>query len=370
MDAIERTLQTKNFLWYNFLFWLGICVFEVFRTYAFSNSFGYYFEAGYLIRWPISVYLTFWLLSFLVFRGFIFTRNINVRSFIIIHIISSVIFGMAFWIISPLIGLLLERLFLESETVTAGNIWSTTADRVFDIVFGVLVYWGIMVFLIGISYYRRFQDQYAKRIDLEKQLGMSQLKSMKMQLQPHFLFNAFNTITMMVRQNRNKEAVSMITNLGDMLRQSLSKESIQFVRLEDEIDLLKKYLSIESERYKERLIIEWDLDEELSDCQVPSLVLQPIVENAFKHGISKNLDSSILKISTSKVDDTMVLEVFNTGSALPSNWNFQVDKGIGMANTSSRLLKLYKEDFKFLINEKENGVSVALHLPMSNGSKN
>lgn len=370
MNAIERTLKTENLLWYNFFFWLGICVFEIFKTFSFTDGFGYDFELKYLIRWPVSVYLTFWLLSFLVFRGYIASRTLKIRPFIIVHLFSGLAFGAIFWILSPLIGLLLERLLLEAETLTIKSILKAAKHRIFDILFGVIVYWGIMTVLIGINYYRKFQDQYAKAIDLEKQLRISQLKSMKMQLQPHFLFNAFNTITMMVRQKRNKEAVSMITNLSDMLRQSLSKETIQFVRLSEEIDLLKKYLSIESERYKERLKIEWELDEGLGNYMVPSLVLQPIVENAFKHGISKNIDTSLLKISTSRTGDNMILEVFNSGSVLPANWSFRVDKGIGMANTSARLMKLYKEDFKFLINEKEKGVSVALHLPIRNGSEN
>jgi len=370
MNAIERTLQTKNLLWYNFFFWLGICVFEIFKTFSFSNGFGYDFEVQYLIRWPISVYLTFWLLSFAVFQGYMASRNLSKQAFVLFHILTSIIFGIIFQYLAPVVGLLLERLLLETETLLFSELWQTGKESMFDVVFGIGVYWGILMVLIAINYYRKFQDQYAKSIDLEKQLGASQLNSMKMQLQPHFLFNAFNTIVMMVRQERNKEAVSMISNLSDMLRQSLNKETNQFVKLEEEIDLLKKYLSIESQRYKERLNIEWELDNDLNSYLVPSLVLQPIVENAFKHGISKNIDTSILKISTKKLGNNIELKVYNSGPSLPSHWSFHKDKGIGMANTTSRLLKLYKEEFRFLINEQDGGVSVALQLPIKNGSEN
>ena len=370
MNAVERALQTKNLLWYNFLLWLGLCLFETLRTYSFTASFNFDFASAYLIRWPISVCLTLWMLSFGVFQFFLITRPLRRRSFVLLNISGGFIFGILFWFFSPLVGLLLERLFLESESLTIKELWKVESNSIFNILLGFIVYWAILIILLAINYYRRFQDQYARSIDLENRLGASQLKSMKMQLHPHFLFNAFNTIVMMVRQKKNKEAVTMLTNLSDMLRQSLSKETNQFVKLGEEMELLKKYLSIESERYKERLRIEWDIDMSLADQLVPSLVLQPIVENAFKHGISKNLDTSVLKISSKQVDNYLELEVYNTGSLLPDNWNFQKDKGIGMANTASRLMKLYKEDFKFLINEKEDGVSIILHLPIKNGSGN
>jgi len=369
MNSIERILQTKNLLWYNFLLWLGLCVFEILKTYSFSENFDLNFEWIYLIRWPVSVYLTFWILSFLVFRGFIATRAMSKKIFFITHSLSSIAIGILFQILYPLIGLLLERLFLETETKSINELWIMNVEILFDLLFGIAVYWGMIIVLLGINYYRKFQDQYARSIDLEKQLGITQLTSMKMQMQPHFLFNAFNTIAMMIRQKKNDEAVVMVSNLSDMLRQSLSKETDQFVKLGEEISLLEKYLAIESQRYKERLVVEWDLDKELNDFKVPSLVLQPVVENAFKHGISKNIEVSNLRIATRKVNGYIELEVYNSGKGLPENWSFEKSKGIGLRNTANRLLKLYREEFKFLINTKEDGVSVIILLPLKNGKK-
>jgi LytS/YehU family sensor histidine kinase len=199
---------------------------------------------------------------------------------------------------------------------------------------------------------------------MEHQLSRAQLKSLKMQLNPHFLFNAFNTISMMVRQERGKTAVKMISGLSDMLRHSLVAEPKQFVSLNEEIDLIEKYLLLESERYKDRLDIEWDLDEKLLDVQVPSLILQPIVENAFKHGISKNMSRSLLKISIRKENQTLILEVYNTGSFLPINWDINKNKGLGLANTINRLVKLYQKDYKIQISEKEKGVAVKVRIPL------
>jgi LytS/YehU family sensor histidine kinase len=183
-------------------------------------------------------------------------------------------------------------------------------------------------------------------------------------IRTHFLFNAFNTIAMMVRQKKSDAAVEMIGGLSDMFRMSLNKESRQFVKLKDEIELLKKYLAIESVRYQDRLSVIWDIDENTLKYQVPNFVLQPIVENAFKHGISKSLDQATLGIYTRKEASHLILEVFNSGAAFSSTWELQKDKGIGLSNTIDSLLNLYKEDFKFLINEKDNGVSVVLKIPV------
>lgn len=266
--------------------------------------------------------------------------------------------------LTGIIGLLLERLFLEQETMTWQEILMLWKNTYFDIAGDVIIYWLVIFILIGLDYYRKFNDQNLKRLELESELGKSQLKSMKMQMNPHFLFNAFNTIAMMVRQKKSDEAIEMIGGLSDMFRLSLNKEMKQFIPLRDEVDLLKKYLAIESLRYQDRLTISWDIDENLLDHEVPNFVLQPLVENAFKHGISKTLGKALLAIKIGQNNAHLLIEVYNTGTGLSANWELQKDKGIGLSNTIDRLLRLYKEDFKFLINEKDDGVSVILKLPV------
>jgi LytS/YehU family sensor histidine kinase len=169
---------------------------------------------------------------------------------------------------------------------------------------------------------------------------------------------------MMVRQGKGETAVGMISGLSDMLRHSLVNEPKQFVTLEEEIDLVEKYLMLESERYKDRLTINWEIDPSLSKLLVPSLILQPIVENAFKHGISKNIGKSILQISVKEEDQLLTLEVFNTGSYLPINWDINKNKGLGLANTINRLIKLYKKDYKIQITERDQGVAVLVKIPV------
>jgi len=364
MTGIERILQLKHFLLYNFLFWVVFCTLDVVRILSFTINFESSFELIHIIRWPLSSYFSYWILSYFIFDMYIRSRRLKGKYFFLYHFISSILFGVIHKVLTGTMGLLLERLFLEQETKTWREILLIWEKTYFDIVGDIIIYWLVILILIGLDFYKKFNDQNLKRLELESELGKSQLKSMKMQMNPHFLFNAFNTIAMMIRQKKDDEAINMIGGLSDMFRLSLNKELKQFVPLKDEVELLKNYLSIESLRYKDRLTINWQIDENSLNYEVPNFILQPIVENAFKHGIAKTLNKAALKISVRKENERLVLEVFNTGSGLSPNWELQRDKGIGLSNTIDRLLKLYNEEFKFLINEKDDGVSVILKLPI------
>ncbi len=225
MDPINRYLHIKYFYWYNLAFWSLLFLLDLLRTYAFSHTFNYPFEASYIIRWPFSIYLAYWILSPLVFRAFIYTLTKKKISFWIVHLSGSLVFGVLHKILSGTIAILLERLFLGNEIFD----WEVTIQNglttYYDVFTGVALYWIIILILTGLGYYRKFNEQYISLMDVRKDLGSAQLRSMKMQLHPHFLFNAFNTIVMMIRGRKNQEAVDMISGLSDMLRQSLSRES-------------------------------------------------------------------------------------------------------------------------------------------------
>ena len=364
MTGIERTLQLKNLLIYNFVFWTVLCMWDIIKTISFSTGFDLAFAPSNLIRWPISNYISYWILSYLIFDFYQQSRKFRKWIFLAFHISASLLFSIIHKILTGIIGLLLERLFLEAETKSWRELIDLWQQTYFDVPGSMIIYWLVILILIGLDYYRKFNDQNTRRLELEGELGKAQLKSMKMQMNPHFLFNAFNTIAMMVRQKKNDEAVDMIGGLSDMFRLSLNKDLRQFVPLSEEVDLLKKYLAIESLRYQDRLRIEWNIDNSVLNDHVPNFVLQPIVENAFKHGISKTLNHALLSISVYHEDGQLVLEVFNTGAGLSANWELQRDKGIGLSNTIDRMLKLYKESFKFVIEEHDDGVSVILKLPI------
>lgn len=364
MTGIERTLQLKNFLIYNFVFWLMLCLWEIIQTLDFTINFNLAFKYEYLIRWPVSEYLGYWILSYMIFELYRYSSKFKKIIFLVFHAFCSLFFSIIHKILTGVSGLLLERLLLENETKTWQEIIELWGKTYFDLLGGVFIYWLVLIILLGLDYYRQFNDQNTRRLELESELGKAHLKTMKMQMNPHFLFNAFNTIAMMVRQKRSEEAIEMIGGLSDMFRLSLNKEVKQFVSLKEEVELLKKYLAIESQRYRDRLTVSWEIDEECLDCKVPNFVLQPIVENAFKHGISKTLGKAQLIIKLYRDKNQLIIEVFNTGRGLSANWELQKEKGIGLSNTIDRLLGLYKNDFRFLIKEKDTGVSIILKLPL------
>jgi len=137
-----------------------------------------------------------------------------------------------------------------------------------------------------------------------------------MQLQPHFLFNAFNSIAMMARQRHYKAVIGMINALSELLRMSLSIKDDQRVPLSVELELVQKYLQVEQIRFRDRLKVQLDIPTTVGKYLVPSLVLQPIIENAFQHGISKNEGDSLLRISVVAVGKELIIEVFNNGPLL------------------------------------------------------
>ncbi len=241
------------------------------------------------------------------------------------------------------------------------DLWPLTLP---DALYGALMYFLILLVLLALDDRQRLRDEQVLALELQHQLSQSQLQTMKMQLQPHFLFNALNTIAMMVRRKKSTEAVGMIANLSEMLRNNLRQKRKQFIPLQEELHLIDQYLAIEKIRFQDRLQVTQRIAPTSLPVLVPNLMLQPVVENAFKHGIAKSLHHARLEIRTRVEQQTLVLEVFNTGHALPDGWNLHDHQGIGLGNTVNRLMRLYRGNFRFQITEQEDGVLVRITLPV------
>lgn len=363
MTSLEKVLRIKNIYFYNLIFWLLLCLFELAKTYAFIIFFQYDFNSWDLILWPFSKYLIYWALSFLIFDFYIRTRRKKRSVFITWHLITGFLFAVIHKIISDIAGVLLQRLFMGLDSVNLEHLLERWQSLLFDIPVSFLIYWLVILILLSLDYYKKFIAEHIRSLELENKLNITQLNSLKMQLHPHFLFNAFNTINMMIRQRESDKAIHMVSGLSDMLRHSLGKAPLQYVTLKEEIELVKKYLLIESERFHDRLEVVWQIDKSLLFENVPSMMLQPIVENAFKHGISKSMGPSLLRINIAQENDDIMLEVYNS---TPSSFLYREighGKGVGLSNTIDRLSKLYKSNFKIQISEKDQGISVIIRIP-------
>jgi two-component system, LytTR family, sensor kinase len=185
-----------------------------------------------------------------------------------------------------------------------------------------------------------------------------------MQLHPHFLFNTLHAISSLVREQNNKVAVSMIAGLSGLLRHSLENIGRQEVSLREELEFLELYLDIQQMRFSDRLKIEMNVEPETLDAAVPNLILQPLVENAIRHGISPRLAGGLIELSTRNENGILEIRVTDDGEGLQHEWRAESSGGIGLANTKARLEQLYGAEHRFHVrNRAGGGVEALLAFP-------
>ena len=203
----------------------------------------------------------------------------------------------------------------------------------------------------------------AEAARLNEQLSRAQLDALRRQIEPHFLFNTLNAIAGLVREQRNDAAVSMIAGLSDFLRRVVEDSGAQQVPLAEELEFTRRYLDIQKVRFAERLQFTVDVPDNLLAAQVPSLILQPMVENAVKHGIAKRVQGGEIRITAARANGTLTLRVYNDGPGLPAGWEKNVS-GIGIANARTRLRSLYADSFALnLQNQEPGGVEASVSVP-------
>jgi two-component sensor histidine kinase len=229
----------------------------------------------------------------------------------------------------------------------------------------LLVYGGILGVCYAIDYYRKYREREFLASQLEAQLAQAQLDSLRMQLHPHFLFNTLNGIVGLVRDNKNQAAVSMLVGLSDLLRHALEHSNSQEVELKEELNFIKLYLDIQQMRFSDRLQIELDIDPITMKALVPNLILQPLVENALRHGIARSAAPALVGIQAKIVNGALELTVFDNGLGLSSDWQLKSSSGIGLANTAARLQQLYNGEHRLDIHNREGGgVEVVIVIPL------
>ena len=233
----------------------------------------------------------------------------------------------------------------------------------------LLVYGAVIGICYALDYYRKYREREFLTTRLEAQLAQAQLESLRMQLHPHFLFNTLNSIVGLVRDNKNQAAVNMLVGLSDLLRHTLEHSTRQEVQLREELAFIKLYLSIQEMRFSDRLQVEFNIDPATAKAMVPNLILQPLTENALRHGIGRSADSGVVGISSAAEDGHLRLTVYDDGAGLPDDWQRKGSTGIGLANTAARLQQLYNDNHQFDIrNRNGRGVEVVIVMPLRTSS--
>jgi hypothetical protein len=229
----------------------------------------------------------------------------------------------------------------------------------------LIVYGMILGVGYAFSYYRRYREREVRASQLESQLAQAQLQALKMQLHPHFLFNTLNGIAGLVRDHKNKAAVDMIAGLSDLLRHTLENAGRQEVPLRDELDFLELYLDIQQMRFSDRLRVQMEIAPETLEARVPNLILQPLVENAIRHGVARRITCGLVMVSARRADGLLQLKVYNDGPGLQEGWRMEEADGIGLANTRKRLQQLYGAEHRFDVSNREGGgVEATLLIPL------
>ena len=226
------------------------------------------------------------------------------------------------------------------------------------IVLFYLLWLGLMYGLLTLAKWRLDSEQ---MLAVQKALAEAQLAQLQAQLRPHFLFNALNTVSSLMMTDATR-ADRVLAQLGDLLRASLRGGQTKPVPLRDELSLLEKYAEVMQERFEGRAVVHWDVDSALLDVPVPAMLLQPLLENAFKHGVERSVDPVHIRIRAHRVGDQLALEIHNSGSNLsgtPAG-----DDCVGLRNCRERLRLLYGSAAELaVIDAASGGVSASVTLP-------
>ncbi len=224
-----------------------------------------------------------------------------------------------------------------------------------------LCYWLSVACIHAFDFYKEIQAEKLRNAELQIKLANAELDALKMQLQPHFLFNTLNSISSLLYQDINA-ADKMLSRLGDFLRMTLKRTATQTALLDAEMAFLKAYLDIEQIRFQNRLAVYFEVSPDVLAAEVPSLILQPIVENAVKHGLSETISGGEIVIKAHKLRERLKIIIQDNGAGWRSTTPHR--EGIGLSNVQARLTKMYGDSASLTIESlPESGTSVTIELP-------
>jgi two-component system LytT family sensor kinase len=321
-------------------------------------------QFSFCYLWALATPLVLWLS-----RRFQLERH-NGRKHLLTHILFSLLLVIAISSAHQIIGYLrygrpLGRPYKVTNTLR--NISYNASEN--------FATYGLIVLLFhSFGYYSRYRKGELKATQLESMLAQAQLQSLKMQLHPHFLFNTLHSINALLHSD-TEAARRMLVRLGDFLRLTLDNAGTQEVTVQQEMEFLKGYLEIERIRFQDRLTVNINVEPQALNVKVPNLILQPIVENAIRHGIAPRSSQGLLEIMVKRENGVLRIEVRDNGPGLPVNHSsIKLFKGgVGLANTRARLDRLYGAAHRFeLENNPAGGLTVTLEVPStaSNGHMN
>ena len=259
------------------------------------------------------------------------------------------------------LGGTLLSLALFGQTPYGGGVlsWFLTS-----LPFGVAVYFAVLGVEHAVTYFVEARERETQAARLEAQLADARLGALRMQMQPHFLFNSLNAITVIVRDRDPATATRMLEQLGEMLRRVMRADRPQEVTLADELSFVRQYLGIEQVRYSDRLRPEFAVAPGVEGAAVPEFLLQPLVENAIRHGLAQRMTATLVRVEARREGQELVLVVIDDGPGLGPGGTAEVKEGVGLGNTRARLATLYGPRARLdLAGSPGGGTRVTVRIP-------
>ena len=244
--------------------------------------------------------------------------------------------------------------------------WTTFVQRQYlsNLDWSLMTYTTIVGLAYALWYHRESQSSALAAAHLETRLMETRLRTLEAELQPHFLFNTLHAISTLIH-SKPDAAERMISRLSDLLRLTFDRSGAPRIPLQEELEFLQKYLEIEQTRFQDRLTVEFDIDPETLDAEVPRLILQPLVENAIKHGLAPKPGHGLIKISAERRDQVLSLEVKDNGVGLTAKSRARLHEGVGLSNTRDRLDCLYGHAHRVEFSDGVGGLAVRLEIPFT-----
>jgi sensor histidine kinase YesM len=373
-DALLFDLTRWRRFVYWFILWTSLGVFHSIRLYmiycASPTATMSYHEA---LTWSLTEWYIWGGLS-LIIIGLANVIRLERRRWwwpASIHIILSIVFGTVQILLYIVMLFAIYWVFFGKRFADPAPFYDVFRTALYPKLFyATLVYFLIAFVSYAINYYKHFRDQQQRAVNIEARLAQAQLAALKMQLHPHFLFNTLNAITALI-PDKPEAAEKMISRLSELLRLTLENEKIQKITLREELTILDRYLEIQHIRFQDRMEISMNISQDTLQALVPTLLLQPLAENAVQHGIAQMTENGLVSFSSELVDDNMIrLEVSDNGPGIKNLDENNQSNGRGLQNIRDRLQQLYHGNHEFTMkNRPEGGVSVTVIIPFEVNKK-
>ncbi|HEU4471167.1 MAG TPA: histidine kinase [Flavisolibacter sp.] len=349
-----------------FAFWLGVYLFTVLLDLAASivrgNQGNTWLTLIVCLIWPVWIPLTF--LSFWLSRAFPLQRR-KLAGSILLHGFFSVLVSLIHTLVAAAVMIgAMKWLVPERNAFTF-----VTAYLLLMLHNQFFIYFLIVVLYNGYVYLKKYQAERLHNVQLQSQLVQAENAALKMQIQPHFLFNTHNSIISLIVQNRNEEAATMLESLSDLLRRTIELPENDMVPLADELLLVKHYVDIQKIRFGDRLTLVEDIEPGTLSVLVPPLSIQPLIENAIRHGVEPVAYPCLVRLTAVRDGQQLVIGIADTGAGLRTD---RIAPGTGIRNIKKRLDNLYgnKASLSIVANGKA-GVHATITLPgeFTNGTE-